>query len=78
MVYSSIFPINGEDYENLVESIAKLKLNDASNYEKKVLPLWDMDSVAVFLGMLYLEIVKERLAWNIIFPLWLQLPACDF
>jgi GTP-binding protein LepA len=36
MVYSSIFPINSEDYENLVEAMAKLKLNDASLvYEKE-------------------------------------------
>jgi GTP-binding protein LepA len=65
MVYSGIFPINGEDYENLVDSIAKLKLNDASLvYEKESSLALGYGFRCGFLGMLHLEIVKERLFRN--------------
>jgi len=79
MVYSGIFPINGEDYENLVDSIAKLKLNDASLiYEKE-------NSIALgygfrcgFLGMLHLEIVKERLLREYNIPIIATTPSVRF
>ncbi|MBR0155368.1 MAG: translation elongation factor 4 [Treponema sp.] len=62
VVYSSIYPINSNDYDELRDSMEKLKLNDASLiYEKD-------NSVALgngfrcgFLGLLHLEIIQERL-----------------
>ncbi|MCR4953425.1 MAG: translation elongation factor 4 [Treponema sp.] len=62
VVYSSIYPMDSNDYEELKGSMEKLKLNDASLiYEKD-------NSVALgngfrcgFLGLLHLEIIQERL-----------------
>ncbi len=62
VVYSSIYPLDSNDYEELRDSMEKLKLNDASLvYEKD-------NSIALgngfrcgFLGLLHLEIIEERL-----------------
>ena len=79
MVYSSIFPINGEDYENLVESIAKLKLNDASLiYEKESSAALGYGFRCGFLGMLHLEIVKERLLREYNIPIMATTPSVRF
>ncbi len=79
MVYSGIFPINGEDYENLVESIAKLKLNDASLvYEKESSAALGYGFRCGFLGMLHLEIVKERLLREYNIPIIATTPSVRF
>jgi GTP-binding protein LepA len=79
MVYSSIFPINGEDYENLVEAIAKLKLNDASLiYEKESSAALGYGFRCGFLGMLHLEIVKERLLREYNIPIMATTPSVRF
>lgn len=62
VVYSSIYPMDSNEYEELKTSLEKLKLNDASLvYEKD-------NSIALgngfrcgFLGLLHLEIIQERL-----------------
>jgi len=79
MVYSGIFPINGEDYENLVESIAKLKLNDASLvYEKENSAALGYGFRCGFLGMLHLEIVKERMLREYNIPIIATTPSVRF
>ena len=79
MVYSSIFPINSEDYENLVEAIAKLKLNDASLvYEKENSAALGYGFRCGFLGMLHLEIVKERLLREYNVPIIATTPSVGF
>ncbi len=79
MVYSGIFPVNGEDYENLVEAMAKLKLNDASLvYEKESSAALGYGFRCGFLGMLHLEIVKERLLREYNIPIVATTPSVSF
>ena len=79
MVYSGIFPIDGDDYASLVEAMGKLKLNDSSLiYEKESSLALGYGFRCGFLGMLHLEIVKERLFREYNVPIIATTPSVKF
>ena len=62
VVFCSIFPTDNADFEDLRESLARLRLNDASfQYQPETSAALGFGFRCGFLGLLHLEIVQERL-----------------
>ena len=62
MVFSGLFPTDGDDFERLREALDKLRLNDASlAYQPETSRALGFGFRAGFLGLLHMEIVRQRL-----------------
>ncbi len=79
MVFAGVFPAQGDEYGSLRDAMDRLKLNDAALvFEPEHSPALGYGFRCGFLGMLHLEILKERLSREFTIDLVVTLPSVAY
>ena len=78
-VYAGFFPVSNEDYNDLKEAIEKLSLSDSAlQFEPENSPVLGFGVRIGFLGLLHMDIIRERLEREYDLDLVVTNPSTDY